>query len=87
MTCAIIESVRMTDIQVCSCLSFLSPLLHLWETALVVQNSQYPMRLSGDEVDAGLVVTEWDVLPGNLFPAVLLLHGDHIHHNVRSVCV
>lgn len=29
---------------------------HLWEAALVVENSQYPMRLCGNEVDAGLVV-------------------------------
>lgn len=36
------------------------------------------MRLSGNEVNAGLVVTERDVLPGDLFPAVLLLHGDHM---------
>lgn len=49
-------------------------LAHLWETTLVVQDPQYPMRLSGDEVDAGLVVTEGDVLPGDLLPAVLLLH-------------
>lgn len=58
-------------------LRFLLP--HLWETALVVQNPQYPMRLSSNEVDAGLVVTEWDVLPGDLFPIVLLLaQGSHV---------
>lgn len=31
------------------------------------------MRLSGDEVNAGLVVYKRDVLPGDLFPVVLLL--------------
>lgn len=51
---------------------------YLWETALVIQNPQYPMGLSGNEVNAGLVVTERDVLPGDLFPVVLLLHGDHM---------
>lgn len=56
---------------------------HLWEAALVVQNPQYPMRLGGDEVNARLVVTEWDVLPGDLFPAVLLLHGDHTPYNIH----
>lgn len=47
---------------------------HLWEAALVVKNSQYPMRLCGNEVDAGLVVQERDVLPGDLLPVVLLLY-------------
>ena len=51
------------------------PLPHLGETALVIQDPQYPMRLRGDEVNAGLVVTKHDVLPGDLFPAVLLLYG------------
>lgn len=36
------------------------------------------MRLSGNEVNAGLVVTERDVLPRDLFPVVFLLHGDHM---------
>lgn len=36
------------------------------------------MRLSGNEVDAGLVVVEWDVLPWDLLSAVLLLQEDHI---------
>lgn len=36
------------------------------------------MRLSGNEVNAGLVVTERDVLPGDLLPVVFLLHGDHM---------
>lgn len=54
---------------------------HLWETALVVQDPQYPMRLSGDEINAGLVVAERDVLPGDLFPAVLLLHGEHVQYD------
>lgn len=39
------------------------------------------MRLSGDEVNAGLVVAERDVLPGDLFPAVLLLHGEHVQYD------
>lgn len=51
---------------------------HLREVALIIQNPQYPMRLRGYEVDAGLVVTKSDVLPWDLFPVVLLLHGDHI---------
>ena len=51
---------------------------HLREAALVVQDPQYPMGLCGDEVDAGLVVTELDVLPGDLLPAVLLLQVRHI---------
>lgn len=59
-------------------LSVLSPHPHLRETALVIQNPQYPMRLSGNEVDAGLVVVECDVLPWDLLPAVLLLQQDHI---------
>lgn len=46
---------------------------HLWEAALVVQNPQDPVRLCGDEVNAGLVVDEGDVLPGDLLPVVLLL--------------
>lgn len=66
-------------------LGFLLP--HLWETALVVQNPQYPMRLSGNEVNAGLVVTEWDVLPGDLFPAVLLLHGDHMQYKFTCLII
>lgn len=41
---------------VCSGLGFCFP--HLREIALVIQNPQYPMRLSGDKVDAGLVVVE-----------------------------
>lgn len=63
----------------CVCNRFVNvaPLPHLRETALVIQNPQYPMRLSGDEVDAGLVVTKWDVLPWDLFPAVLLLQRHH----------
>lgn len=58
---------------------------HLWEITLVVQNPKYPMRLAGDEVDAGLVVTKWDVLPGDLLPAVLLLHGDHKQHHLSII--
>lgn len=33
------------------------------------------MRLSGNEVNAGLVVYKRDVLPGDLFPVVLLLQA------------
>lgn len=61
-----------------------SSVLHLWETALIIQNPQYPMRLCGNEVDAGLVVIEWDVLPRDLLPAVLLLWCDHMTHRVIS---
>ena len=56
---------------VCVCLVDIRP--HLRETALVIKDTQYPMRLSRDEVHAGLVVAEEDVLPGNLLSAVLLL--------------
>lgn len=34
------------------------------------------MRLCGNEVNTGLVVAEWDLLPGDLLPVVLLLDGD-----------
>lgn len=51
---------------------------HLRKTALIIQNPQYPMRLRGYEVDAGLVVTKSDVLPWDLFSVVLLLHGDQV---------
>lgn len=36
------------------------------------------MRLSSNEINAGLVVTERDVLPGDLFPVVFFLSGDHM---------
>lgn len=55
---------------------------HLGKTALVIQNPEYPMRLSSNEVNAGLVVTECDVLPWDLLSAVLLLQGDQMQHNV-----
>lgn len=55
------------------------PLAHLWETALVIQDSKYAVGFSGDEVNAGLVVIKWNILPWNLLPVVLLLHGNHIN--------
>lgn len=36
------------------------------------------MRLSSNEINAGLVVTERDVLPGDLFSDVFFLSGDHM---------
>lgn len=54
---------------------------HLREAALIIQNPQYPMRLCCDEVKAGLVVVECDVLPWDLLSAVLLLHVEQIKHN------
>lgn len=43
------------------------------------------MRLCGNEVDAGLVVEERDVLPGDLLPVVLLLQAAIAIHVVRCV--
>lgn len=50
---------------------------YLRETTLVVKYPQYPMRLSGDEVKAGLVVAEGLLLPLDLLPHILLLHTQH----------
>ena len=52
-----------------------SLVLYLREAALVVQYAQYPMRLSSDEVETGLVVAEGLLLPLDLLPHVLLLHS------------
>lgn len=71
-------------------LAVLPPRPHLRETALVIQNPQYPMRLSSDEVDAGLVVVKDDVLPRDLLPAVLLLQEDHVYviiYGMPLICV
>ncbi|TNN75927.1 hypothetical protein EYF80_013897 [Liparis tanakae] len=47
---------------------------HVWmylrEAALVFQYAQYPMRLSGDEVEAGLVEAEGLRLPLDLLPHI-----------------
>lgn len=51
--------------------------MYLREAALVVQYAQYPMRLSSDEVETGLVVAEGLLLPLDLLPHVLLLHTQH----------
>ena len=47
--------------------------MYLREATLVVQYAQYPMRLSSNEVQTGLVVAEGLLLPHDLFPHVLLL--------------
>lgn len=51
---------------------------HAWtylrEAALVIKDSQYPMRLCCDEVEAGLVMAVGLLLPLDLLPHVLLLH-------------
>lgn len=50
-----------------------APRAHLGEAALVIENAQDAVRLQGDEVDAGLVVSEGDLPPANLLAEVLLL--------------
>lgn len=53
------------------CLSSGQP--HLGEAALVIQDAEDAIGFLGDEVDAGLVVTEGDFLPLDLLPQVLFL--------------
>lgn len=54
--------------------------MYLREAALVIQYAQYPMRLSSDKVETGLVVAEGLLLPLDLLPHVLLLHTQHRVH-------
>lgn len=51
---------------------------HLGEAALVIEDPEDAIGLLGDEVNAGLVVTEGDLLPLNLLPDVLFLWDQHL---------
>lgn len=52
-----------------------APRAHLGEAALVIEDAQDAVRLQGDEVDAGLVVSEGDLPPADLLAEVLLLQA------------
>lgn len=54
---------------------FLAP-GYLRKAALVIENTEYPVRLSSDEVYACLVVCEGHFLPVDLLSDVLLLPED-----------
>lgn len=61
--------------------------IYLRETTLVIQDPQYPMRLSSDEVEAVLVLAVRLLLPLNLFPHVLLLHTAQRFISAVCLCV
>lgn len=59
---------------------------HLWKPALIIKNSEYPMGLCCNEVNAGLVVGERHLFPDDLLSVILILaywkenHFSDAHH-------
>ena len=51
------------------------PTAHLGKATLVIKDAQDAVRLQRDEVDAGLIVSEGNLTPVDLFTDVLLLQA------------